>query len=72
MKFCLNRRKYFFTARAVEHWHRWSREAVESPSPESVKAQLDKILGNLFYLTLLEQRGGLDNPEMLLRTSTIL
>lgn len=31
VKFCLNIGKHFFTAVAVEHWHRLPREIVESP-----------------------------------------
>ena len=33
----LNTRKYFFTVRVTEHWHRLPREVVESPSLETVK-----------------------------------
>ncbi|KFQ73384.1 hypothetical protein N335_12786, partial [Phaethon lepturus] len=46
-KFHLNVRKNFFTVRVVEHWHRLPREAVESPSLETFKTQLDAFLHNL-------------------------
>ncbi|KFV75640.1 hypothetical protein N308_00152, partial [Struthio camelus australis] len=43
-KFHLNLRKNFFTVRVTEHWSRWPREAVESPSLEIFKTRLDAIL----------------------------
>ncbi|KFV80737.1 hypothetical protein N308_09519, partial [Struthio camelus australis] len=46
-KLCLNIRKNLFTLRVVKHWDRLPREAVESPSLEILKAQLDRVLGNL-------------------------
>ncbi|KFV75633.1 hypothetical protein N308_00145, partial [Struthio camelus australis] len=46
-KFHLNLRKNFFTERVTEHWNRWPREAVESPSLEIFKTRLHVILGNL-------------------------
>jgi len=45
-RFFLKMRKHFFTVRATEHWHRLSREAVESPSLEILKSHLDRVLGN--------------------------
>lgn len=39
----LNVRKHFLTVRVTKHWHRLSREAVESPS---IKNLLDMVLGN--------------------------
>ncbi|KAK4825931.1 hypothetical protein QYF61_003426 [Mycteria americana] len=44
--FPLNIRKHFFTVRVTEHWHVFSREAVESPSLEILKSCLDMVLGN--------------------------
>lgn len=35
---CLNTRKHFFAVQVTKHWHRWPREAVESPSFERLKA----------------------------------
>ncbi|KFV76238.1 hypothetical protein N308_01473, partial [Struthio camelus australis] len=46
-KFCLNKRRTFFTVRVTEHWNRLPREAVESPSLEIFKPRLDNILSNL-------------------------
>ena len=43
--------------RVTRHWHRLSREAVESPSSEIVKTQLDVDLASLLLVTLLEERG---------------
>jgi len=46
-RFPVNIRKHSFTVRVIEHWHRLTREVVESPSLEICKTQLDRILGNL-------------------------
>ncbi|KGL99368.1 hypothetical protein N301_04328, partial [Charadrius vociferus] len=46
-RFRLNIRKKCFTLRAVRHWNRLPREAVEAPSLEVFKARLDVALGNL-------------------------
>lgn len=45
---------------------------MESPSLEALKTQLDKVLGNLLLLTLLEQKVGLDDLKKSLLTSAIL
>ena len=46
-RFRLNIRKKFSTMRAVRHWHRLPREAVDAPSPKVFKARLHGALGNL-------------------------
>jgi len=46
-RFRLDIRKKFFTMKAVKHWHRLSREAVEAPSLETFKARLDGALSKL-------------------------
>ncbi|KFQ36732.1 hypothetical protein N332_02367, partial [Mesitornis unicolor] len=46
-RFRLDIRGKFFTVRAVRHWHRLPREAVDAPSLEVFKARLDVALGNL-------------------------
>ncbi|KFR12739.1 hypothetical protein N306_08806, partial [Opisthocomus hoazin] len=46
-RFRLDTRKKFFTMRAVKHWNRLPREAVEAPSLETFKARLDRALSNL-------------------------
>ena len=33
-----------FSVRVTEHWHRFPREVVESPSLEILKSHLDKVL----------------------------
>jgi len=43
-KFCLNMRKKFFPLRVTEHWNRLPREVVDSPSLETFKTRLDKVL----------------------------
>ena len=42
--FKLNIRKKFFTIRVVRHWHRLSREVVDSPSLDTLKVRLDGAL----------------------------
>ncbi|KFR07349.1 hypothetical protein N306_14915, partial [Opisthocomus hoazin] len=46
-RFRLDIRKKFFTMRAVKHWHRLPREAVDAPSLAVFKARLDRALSNL-------------------------
>ena len=46
-KFRLNTRKNFFPLRVTEHWHKLPREVVDSPSLETFKTRLDKVLCSL-------------------------
>ena len=46
-KFCTNAHKNFFAVRVTEHWNRLPREAVESPSLETLKTCLRPCLCNL-------------------------
>jgi len=46
-KFHLNMRKNVFTLRVTEHWNRFPRGVVNSPSLEIFKAHLDAVLCNL-------------------------
>jgi len=46
-KFCLKMRKNFFPLRVTEHWNRLPMEVVESPSLETFKTHLDKVLCSL-------------------------
>lgn len=48
-------RKHFFTLKMVRHWSRLPREAVESPSLETFKTQLDVTMGSLLQLALPER-----------------
>lgn len=41
--------------RGVKHWTKLSREVVEPSSLERFKTWPDRVLGNLLYLTLLQQ-----------------
>ena len=43
----LDIRKKFFTVRAVRHWNRLPREAVDAPSLEVSKTRLDEAFSNL-------------------------
>lgn len=58
MKFLLNSNKHLFTVRVDKHWKRLPREFVESAFMEILKTKVDMVLGNLVWLTLLEQGGG--------------
>ena len=46
-RFRLNIRRKFFTQRVVTHWNRLSKEVVDAPSLEALKARLDVALGSL-------------------------
>ena len=46
-RFRLDVGKKFFTVRAVRHWNRLPREAVDAPSLEVFEARLDGALSNL-------------------------
>ena len=61
-----------FPLRVTEPWPRLPREAVESPSLETFKPCLDKVLCSLLWVTLLRQGVGLDDPQRSLPTPTIL
>lgn len=41
----------------IKHWHRFPREAVESPSLDIQKPEVYTVLGNLLCVSLPEQRG---------------
>jgi len=45
-----------FSLRTVENWNKSPREVAEAPAFEIFKTRLDTVLGNLLWLTLLEQR----------------
>ena len=45
--FTLDNWRKFFTQRAVTHWNRLPKEAVDAPSLQAFKARLDVALGSL-------------------------
>jgi len=57
-RFYTNMRNNFLTLRMTEHWNRLPREAVESPSLEIFKTNLDAFLFNLLQGSCF--RKGLD------------
>jgi len=71
-KFQLNTRKNFFPLRVTEPWPRLPRGAVEFPSLKIFKPHLDAVLCSLFWVTLLRQGVGLDDPQRSLPTPTIM
>lgn len=48
--------------RVDEHWHRLFRDVVGSSSLETVKTQLEMILGSLLWLNMLKQGGWTRHP----------
>ncbi|KFO72834.1 hypothetical protein N303_09930, partial [Cuculus canorus] len=46
-RFRLDIRRNFFTMRVVRHWDRLPREAVDAPSLEVFKVELDEALSSL-------------------------
>jgi len=64
-RFRLSVRKKFFTMRAVRHWNRVPREAVDAPSLEVFKAGLDGTLSNLVkWKVSLPMAGGLELDDL--------
>lgn len=58
----LNIRKYHFTVRVVEHWHRLSRESVESPSMAIFQSHLATVLGNHLWDRLTSGGHFIESP----------
>ena len=48
-RFRLSIKNKFFTQRAVRHWNRLPREAVDAPSLEAFKVMLDGALSTLIW-----------------------
>ncbi|KAK4807843.1 hypothetical protein QYF61_007749 [Mycteria americana] len=72
MKLNLNTRKNFRTATVVKHCSWLPAEAVESPPLESTQNLRGHVLGNLLWVTLLEQEGLDSLISKVLKTSMIL
>jgi len=65
-RFRLDIKKNFFTVRVVRHWKRLTREAVDAPSLEALKARLIGAVSNLVQREVsLPIAGGWN--EMILR-----
>ena len=50
-------RKKLFAQQAMRHWHRLSRDALDAPSLEMLKARLDRALGSLSWWGAAHGRG---------------
>ncbi|KFV42421.1 hypothetical protein N341_12812, partial [Tyto alba] len=46
-RFLLDTRRKFFTIRMISHWNHLPREMVDSPTLDTFKIQLDRVLGHL-------------------------
>ncbi|KAK4825406.1 LOW QUALITY PROTEIN: hypothetical protein QYF61_027172 [Mycteria americana] len=46
-RFQLDARRKFFTMRKISHWNNLPREVVDSPTLDTFKIQLDRVLGHL-------------------------
>ncbi|GAB0179369.1 hypothetical protein GRJ2_000402200 [Grus japonensis] len=46
-RFQLDTRGQFFTMRTISHWNNLAREVVDSPTLDTFKIQLDRVLGHL-------------------------
>ncbi|KFV50588.1 hypothetical protein N341_12438, partial [Tyto alba] len=46
-RFKLDTRVKFFTMRTISHWNNFPREVVDSPTLDTLKIQLDRVLGHL-------------------------
>ena len=58
-RFRLDIRNKFFPQGVVRHWHRLPREAVDSLSPEVLKARLDRALSRrIWWMATLPMVGG--------------
>ena len=59
LRFWLDIRRKLFIQRAVRHWHRLPREAVDAPSLEGVQCQVGWALGSLsWWEAALPMAGG--------------
>jgi len=46
-RFLLDTRRKFFTVRTIGHWDNLPREVVDSPTLDTFKIQLDRVLNHL-------------------------
>lgn len=61
-RFQLESRRLFFTMRTVRDLNNLLREAVDSPTLDSFKAQLDRVLGDFMQTRLPPRNTRLDDP----------
>lgn len=54
---CVTGINHLEMVRGTKHWYRLPKEAKESLSLEVYKSHLDMVLGNLFWVALLEKEG---------------
>lgn len=62
MKFHLNTETLLYCV--AKHWNRLTREGAKSPSEEMLRARLDRVVGSLLYLAVLEHRGWAQSQEV--------
>ncbi|PKU49449.1 hypothetical protein llap_314 [Limosa lapponica baueri] len=61
-RFRLDARGEFFTMTTISHWNNVPSEVVDSPSFDTLKIQLHRVVGHLAYTTLLPRKVGPDDP----------
>lgn len=60
--FQLDTRGKFSTVRTISYWNNLPREVVDSPTLNTFKIQLGRVLGHLIWIMLLPRNIGPDDP----------
>jgi len=63
-RFQLDTKGKFFTMRIISHWNNLPREVVGSPTLDTFKIQLDRVLSHLVRLCFCQERLAQMIPEV--------